>query len=199
MNHLLKFKKLHNRYFLMRHGESKANVANLIVSNPDIGISDYGLTEKGITQVKESIKTNKFLDGTTIIYCSDFKRTRETAYVVRYVLKSNQIHLTTKLRERFFGLWDTSSDKHYKNIWLEDNKNPDKQKNDVESTLQVQDRATKLIEELELKYKNKNILLVSHADCIQILMTGFLKIHPSKHREISHMHTAEIREIQLKE
>ena len=39
----------------MRHGESEANVAGVIVSDPEQGCHGYGLTEKGRLQVLHSV------------------------------------------------------------------------------------------------------------------------------------------------
>ena len=44
-----------NKYLIMRHGESEANVAGLIVSDPAIGCERYGLTELGRQQVLRSV------------------------------------------------------------------------------------------------------------------------------------------------
>ena len=42
---------LKNDYFLLRHGMSRANDANLIVSRLQNGVLDcYGLTEQGLEQ-----------------------------------------------------------------------------------------------------------------------------------------------------
>jgi hypothetical protein len=44
--------KKHNAFFGIRHGESEANVAGLIVSAPEVGTQKYGLTERGRRQVQ---------------------------------------------------------------------------------------------------------------------------------------------------
>ncbi len=43
-----------NTYLIMRHGESEANVADLVVSNPDIGCAKYGLTPLGKSQAEKT-------------------------------------------------------------------------------------------------------------------------------------------------
>ncbi|MBD3299907.1 MAG: hypothetical protein GF347_00995 [Candidatus Moranbacteria bacterium] len=77
---------LKNRDFIMRHGQSKANEKGIIISNPKDGVKNYGLTEIGRRQVKKSALKNKNLDKNAIIFCSDVKRTRETAGIVREVI-----------------------------------------------------------------------------------------------------------------
>lgn len=45
---------LHNRFFAIRHGQSKANVASIIASNPTTATVQYGLSEEGIAQAKRA-------------------------------------------------------------------------------------------------------------------------------------------------
>ena len=91
--------KLRNRYFILRHGESEANKADVISSNPNIATKIHGLTEQGKEQAKnaapalfnilrqqkeiishgiESFETN-FEPITIKIISSDFTRAIETA------------------------------------------------------------------------------------------------------------------------
>ena len=74
---------LRNRYFVMRHGESEANVLGVMVGDPRRGIEGFGLTDLGRRQALEAAALYKkshgpLLDGTEIV-ASDFRRTRETA------------------------------------------------------------------------------------------------------------------------
>ena len=49
--------RLHNRYFLVRHGESTLDVRNQILSNPSYKYdTTYGLTAKGVEQVHEAAR-----------------------------------------------------------------------------------------------------------------------------------------------
>ena len=80
------FKKLKNRYFIIRHGESKANVAHILLSHPKDGMASFGLSPKGKKQVKISVlknKKSKLLDSDVIIYSSDFLRAKETAEIAK--------------------------------------------------------------------------------------------------------------------
>ena len=184
----------------MRHGKSKANAKEIIVSNPDIGTKEYGLVEEGRQQVIESVtktKNEHILDKKTIIVSSDFTRTKETAEIAKDILKAKEIILTPKLRERYFGNWDKKHSRHYQNVWIDDINDPHHKNNDVESTDEVLDRTTGLITELEGQFDGKKILLVSHGDALQILQTGFEKVDSSQHRNLVHLNTAEIRELTL--
>lgn len=197
MNHLQNAPKLNNTYYILRHGQSKANTKNLIISDPKTGTKSYGLTEKGKKQVKESIQKNKQLNKNTIIYTSDFKRARQTAQIAKQMLKAQKIHMTRLLRERHFGNYENTHNKNYNKVWQHDKKDPNHTNENVESTNNVLKRTTRLIKRLEKTYKNKNILLVAHGDSLQILQTGFLKQDPSSHRNIKHLDVAEVRKIEI--
>jgi broad specificity phosphatase PhoE len=61
----------------------------------------------------------------------------------------------------------------------------------------VLDRVTALVADLERRHAGRDILLVSHGDTLQILEAGFLRLDPSRHRRLSPLATAEIRELRL--
>jgi len=188
-------KKLKNRYFIIRHGESKANVKGILLSHPREGSMSFGLSKKGRKQVKDSVAKNNLLDSDVVIYSSDFLRAKETAEIVKRLLSIKKINLHKNLRERYFGKYDKTSLNNLITIWKEDKVNPNHKHSKVESPNKVLKRTIVLITKLEKKFKNKKILLVSHGDVLQILQTSFLNKSPSQHREIPHLETAEIREL----
>jgi broad specificity phosphatase PhoE len=200
MNHLLSLSSLRNRYFILRHGRSLANDQDLIVSHPDDGVPHFGLTEEGRRQVAsgvaDAIRKHR-LDETTIIVTSDFARTRETAEIAGSLLGTPEIILTPKLRERFFGSWDKQHNSHYQNVWDDDAVDGHHKHHNVESTHEVLTRTTSLIVELEQRYSDRNILLVSHGDALQILQTAFERVDSSQHRRLPHLETGEIRRLEL--
>lgn len=196
MNNIPTQAPLKNTYVLMRHGRSIANDEGIIISDPKKGISGYGLSTTGKEEALNASKDAKemnTLDSGVIIFSSDFARTRETAEIVANTLEAAAPTLTPKLRERFFGEWDGKENSNYEKIWSNDEQDSNHTASGVESVSDVLDRATELIEELERTYTGKTILLVSHGDTLQILQTAFANTEPSAHREINHLHTAEIR------
>lgn len=193
-----KIAKLKNRYFIIRHGESKANVAHILLSHPKEGMVSYGLSPKGKKQVKASVlknKKSKVLDSDIIIYSSDFLRAKETAQIAQKLLGIKKINFHKNLRERYFGKYDKTSLDNIKIAWEHDKKNPNHKHQGVESPNKVLKRILALIAQLEKKYKGKKILLVSHGDVLQILHTYFSGKPVSHHRLIPHLETAEIREL----
>lgn len=201
MNNLKELNNLKNRYFVLRHGESKTNVLGIILSEPQSGTTEFGLSDKGREQVRESVKESfekGVLDKDTIIVSSDFARARETAKIAKKVLDAEMVIISKDLRERNFGNFERTENSNYQKVWDDDKLNPDHKINNVESANEVQKRVTSLILNLEGDFEGKKILLVSHGDALQILQTGFLKISASKHRGVSHLNTAEIRELNFK-
>lgn len=186
-----------NRYYIMRHGESEANVARLIVSDPKIGITRYGLTANGLEQVANSVKASNLEEKITMIYSSDFIRAKETAHIAASICRIETIYYTPLLRERFFGNHDGKDDSLYEAVWKEDSGNPDNRKDEVESPNQVKERVITLIKECEQKHKGETILLVSHGDALQILLAALSGIEPHKHRTIPHLDKSEVRELEI--
>ncbi len=198
MNYLLEIDRLSNRYFAMRHGHSIANQQGIIVSYPENGCDRFGLSELGRAQVKESLQNFGLLDANTIIVSSDFSRARESAEIASALFHSDEsINLDCRLRERNFGELELASDSGYAEVWQEDAENPDSQLRGVESVNQVMTRVTSVVAEYEDRYTGTTILLVSHGDALQILQTAFARMDGSSHRQLDHLHTAQIRQLQF--
>jgi probable phosphoglycerate mutase len=197
MNHLSGVDRLANRFSVMRHGQSKANAAGIIVScigNDRRG--DYGLTELGREQALAAAG-HCGLPRDTVICSSDFSRARQTAEIVRARLGAAEVARAEALRERCFGEWDGSVTGNYARVWAADETDPHLANGDVEPAAAVLNRTTALIMDLERRYSGRDILLVSHGDPLQILQAGFLGIDPSRHRSLPALETAEIRRLRL--
>ena len=185
---------LTNYYYVMRHGQSEANVAGIIASDPSVGCTAYGLTDTGKTQALESIASSSDITANTHILSSDFLRARETADIVHKAIKGKYpLHFTEKLRERFFGELNGQSDRHYQDVWTLDKDNPDHHEYGAESANDVVARTAQLISVLEKQFSNETFLLVAHGDVLQLLQTWFQGVPASEHRQLPHLDTAEIR------
>lgn len=181
---------LKNTYFVIRHGESKANVEGIIISDLERGqLDDYSLSEKGKEEVENS--ASSFKENDFVILSSPFSRCLETANI----FKKGEVIVDERLRERYFGDFEGKENSNYQKVWEEDKKDPSHKNFGVESVLEVLERMLSVISDLEKKYENRAILLVSHGDPLQILQTWFEDIPSSLHREIDHLKTAEIRKL----
>ena len=177
----------------MRHGRSLANEEGIIISLIENGGDSYGLTKGGKEQVRSAIVDQTVLNSDTLIFSSDFLRAKETASLVGDILKTQTPQSSPLLRERYFGDFEKTDDSHYKKVWQEDIKNNDNTLMNVESPRAVLTRFKKFIQELEGLYDQKQILIVSHGDILQIGMTWPAGISPGQHRSLNHLETAEIR------
>ncbi|MGF1704359.1 MULTISPECIES: histidine phosphatase family protein [Enterovibrio] len=186
-----------NSYFLMRHGQSKANVADKVVSDPNIGCHQYGLSPLGEEQAVASALAVKDA-GISVIVCSDFTRTRETAALVAKTLSIDTPIQDIRLRERFFGTWEGKSSDAYEQVWARDAVSSSQTDNGVESTEQVRKRTMDAILALENQFSDQVILLVSHGDALQILTTAFSDIPAGQHRTLPHHETGDIKPLAAK-
>lgn len=185
--------KTRNRYYLLRHAQSEANRDGVICSHPSNGLKLCGLTEEGVAQVREALKTHPFTQGETVIYASDFMRARQTAEIAAEIIGTGHVHFTPLLRERFFGDYEGRSQDYYHVVWNHDLGNPSNRDHDVESPLEVRARVLKLIGQCEEAHETKTILLVSHGDTLQILVTAFIGLSPDRHRDIPPIGNCDIR------
>jgi len=198
MNHLSDTDQLANRYHAMRHGQSKANEAGVIVSRIETDRDgDWGLSELGRRQAQETAGRCG-LPADTVICSSDFARARQTAEIVRARLSAPEVTLSEELRERCFGDLEGTPAANYARVWQADNAGAGGQAGSgIESADAVLDRATALVAGLERRYAGRDVLLVSHGDTLQILQAGFQRMEASAHRRLPHLDTAQIRELRL--
>jgi probable phosphoglycerate mutase len=202
MNHLSGGHRLANRYHAMRHGQSRANVAGVIVSGIESDRrGDWGLSELGREQVLAAAR-DCGLPADTLICSSDFSRARQTAEIVRARLGAPPVLVAVALRERWFGDLEGTATGNYAQAWAADEAGGgDTGGGDtgagVEPAAAVLDRGTALVAELERRYAGRDILLVSHGDTLQILQAGFLRMDPAAHRRLPPLGVAEIRALQL--
>lgn len=197
-NHLSGVDRLANTFSVMRHGQSLANVAGVIVSCIENGRrSDYGLSKLGRAQALETARACG-LPGDTIICSSDFSRARQTAEIMRAHLDAPEIRLAEELRERCFGEWEGSGTDNYARVWAADETDSAQDGTGVEPVAAVLDRTTALIVDLERRHSGRHILLVSHGDTLQILQAGFLRMSAARHRSLPALQLAEMRQLRLR-
>ncbi|KAL7545575.1 hypothetical protein ACHAWF_008923 [Thalassiosira exigua] len=218
-NHLIQRTSLAQSYYALRHGQSLANVAKIISSDPKISTVQHGLSDLGKEQARAAGESfaaeyashsNDNCQGIAI-FSSDFTRARETASIFAEALAHSEIPLYTgdivlekRLRERYFGELNGGSDVRYQEVWDVDVRNPNHNEFGVESANLVLERTTCFVNELEEKMQadvpglHWKCILVAHGDVLQIMQTGFLKHEDaSRHRSLQHLETATIRGLSL--
>lgn len=187
---------LRNRYYLMRHGRSRANAEGIILSDPRDGTIRWGLTEEGRKQIRKGVMDameKGLLTGKIIIFSSDFLRAWESAVLASELLDAEPPVREKRLRERYFGEYDKTSDDNYPLVWERDEGNGANNHRNVETPDHVRDRFRSLISDLENRFQGRDILLVSHGDALQIGQTWFDGKPSHCHRRLKHLETGEIR------
>lgn len=151
------------KLLVARHGETKENVIGMLQGN-----MDTILDEKGKKQALELGEKLENLD-IDLIFCSPKKRTFETA-IIAY--PESKIILDERLKSRNHGEFQGKSRNE---INLEDYWNIKKnvQYESAESVKDLFNRVKNFIEELKIKYSDKNILIVTHSGIVRILYYYF--------------------------
>lgn len=183
---------LRNTFYLLRHGQSTANVAGIISSSRSLMNSDkHGLTPVGVeqgqasaTQLKDLVlatsKENEDMAKQIVFYSSPFARAKETAqacldtFLEEHMGDMNDwevspsVELVDGLIERYFGQVDDIDINTYALVWPIDMLNVTNTKYDVESVAAVATRIRETILSIDSQHSNKHIVLTSHADVLQI-------------------------------
>ncbi|WP_386080957.1 histidine phosphatase family protein [Vreelandella sp. F11] len=170
-----------NCYLLMRHGHSQANQQGVIVSSPERGIENFGLSEYGEQQLAQLVADWQWPVPSRVVH-SDFLRTRQTAAYVaaRFGLVPS---VDTRLRERHFGELEGQGDDRYPSIWALDAEDAEHRHYQVETLSGVASRMQAVIAAWEQQVSGETILLVSHGDPLQILLTALANKPLTQHRE----------------
>jgi len=143
-----------NNYWLMRHGQAESNIVNVTSFGKE---ATDPLTAEGVAQVKESAKIFSTKDKIDLIISSPFRRARETAELTagELGLPVDEIIFDDRLREAGPGIFDGQNWPGYYLV-------SEQTESGLETLSQIRIRVSSLLFELENKYKNKRILLVSH-------------------------------------
>jgi broad specificity phosphatase PhoE len=171
----------HNRYLLMRHGHSQANAQRLIISTPRRGLSAYGLSPQGEAQLEALLVDWRWPAPTRILH-SDFLRTTETARRVAAHF-GLELQPEPRLRERDFGDFEGLPDSRYGDVWAHDARDPEHHEYGVESVASVAARMQGVIASLEQALRDETVLLVSHGDPLQIMLTALEGRLLTEHRD----------------
>jgi len=204
---------LRHRYYALRHGQSLANVAGVISSDPEVATVHHGLSDAGWEQARAAARAvcdearTRGLDGVAIV-SSDFKRAWQTAEAVRAGCLASGVRVwpvadvdpELSLRERSFGELTGGPDDRYDDVWVEDARSATHECYDVECLDSVRVRACGVVERLEACAELEGtwmVVLVAHGDVLQILQTAFASVDVRTHRSLEHLQTATLRRLGL--
>lgn len=154
-----KISKPNNNYIFIRHGQAEHNARNITNGNPGRR-DDYKLTEKGVDQVRDTIKDLK-KKNIDIIYSSDFLRTKQTAELIADEIGA-EIVFDERLRETNVGDLDGQPTDDYHNFFNNTLEKFKKPAPNGENLRDISKRVWDFVSEMEKEHKDNNILIVSH-------------------------------------
>ena len=168
-----------NSFYVIRHGEALSNAKKFTSSWPEKNKNP--LTKKGISQIKKSLKNLSKLN-IDLIVSSDIERTKETAKIIKDSLNIKTLLFDKRLREIDFGDLNQKSTSEYRKLFSSsfDQFSISPQKG--ENLKEVKSRMISAFKNINQKYKNKNILIVSHEDPIRVLSGALIGL---SNKEIS--------------
>lgn len=161
-----------NTFYIVRHGQTNWNILGKTQGH---GNSD--LTESGESQARELADSmiNYPIDH---IYSSDLGRAVKTAQIIGEKINI-EVEKTKNLREMGFGVWeglliDEIKKYHAKtyDIWRNEPHLVNIEQG--ENLHIIKERIDKFIKEINEKYDNKHILLVSHSVTVRVMLLSFL-------------------------
>lgn len=167
--------------YLLRHGETVHSKKGGFC-----GDLDPELTEDGLLMANafaEAYRTLKW-NG---VYVSPMKRTIATAAPLCQAI-GIEMEMRAGLKEIRYGLWEEKTTEFVKETYPDDYVrwltepawNPP---TEGETAVQVASRASLVISEIEEKYKDGNVLVVSHKATIRIILCGLLGIDLGRYRD----------------
>lgn len=183
--------------WVLRHGESTANVEGLIVSMPGPrALSEVGLTERGRHQARAAARRARALGlgPDALIVSSDFARARETAEEFARALGAAAPRLDQRLRERSFGHHDEGPASAYDGVWAID-RDRGVHDGEVEQVAAVAQRVLEVLREADAAAGTAPVVLVAHGDVLQIALALGAGRDPHDHREVLPLGNAELRRL----
>lgn len=150
-----------NKYFVMRHGEADSNAKNIVSSDNSV---PSNLTEKGKEEIKKTISELKN-KGINLIITSPLNRTVQTASIVakELGLDEKDILVDERIREINCGEFNGKSIFDYRAQFKDlEEKMYKASAGGGESVEDVRVRSGEFIYDIDKKYSDKNILVVTH-------------------------------------
>ncbi len=153
-----------NTYFALRHGESETQLLGIVADSN----SKYHMTDLGKEQIRLAAEKLK-KENIDIIIHSDVLRTTEAARIVAEVLGVKEVLKDTRVREINVGIFNGRPTKEYNGFYSSAEEYFAKAPPEGESLSDLRARLMGFMQDIDRKYRNKKILIISHEYPIWIL------------------------------
>jgi broad specificity phosphatase PhoE len=167
--------------YLLRHGETAYSKTGGYCGELDPALTDDGLQmAKAFAEAYHTLEWNA-------VYVSPMQRTITTAAPLCDAT-GVKMELRPGLKEIRYGLWEGQTTEFVKRNYPDDYEhwltepawNPP---TEGETAVQIASRASLVISEIEGKYKEGNVLVVSHKATIRIILCALLGIDLGRYRD----------------
>lgn len=186
--------KFSNNYFILRHGEAASNKEDFVSCWPEK--RENPVTAKGRKQIQKTILKLK-KEKIDLIFSSDVLRAKQTAQMVAEEL-GLKINFDKRLREIDVGIFNGKSIEEWNNYFVTKAEKFTKRAPGAENRRDIKKRMIDFIKDIDKKYKNKTILIISHQDILMILesaVKGFSEKETIKKWEKLRIDTGEYRRL----
>lgn len=162
------------RLFLLRHGETHANIEQRYQGQGESDLSELGLEEA--FELSKFLKKEKF----SAVYSSTLSRSHQTAKIIAKAHSLDVVRIPEMI-ERHYGIWENMTfeeiKKKYSKMYKSWLLNPGKTTiPKAESLISVQKRGVKAIEMMAIKHKGKTICVVGHGGLNRTILFHYMNI-----------------------
>ncbi len=158
-----------NTFYFARHGLAENNVR--VVHSSYMENDPIDLVEEGVLQAEAMAKQLKKLGGVDLIVSSDVRRTKHTAEIIAKTLKC-PIEYDARLREWNLGIWNGKPCAGMHHV-LPFDKRWTEAPEGGETWTELQKRMVAAVKDINQKYRNKRILVISHGDPLWLVRQYF--------------------------
>jgi isoleucyl-tRNA synthetase len=161
-----------NKYFLLRHGQTIYQKENRDLIYLDTENFSLEITEDGKKMIEKQVKIleEKNID---LIFSSPYLRTKQSAQIASKIL-GKEIIFDERLVDIKMGEFEGKPTSVYDDFFISKKLGFTQHQKDGENWADVLKRMKEFFNDVEDKYQNKNILIVSHGEPLWLL-AGFLK------------------------
>ena len=155
-----------NTLYLVRHGEAQSNAQGVI--NADLANNHYALTDKGVADITK-LGAQLATQHIDLIVASPFLRTQQTAEIIA---RATGATVVTDDRLKEFDMGSFEGQKARESFfatfpkWPQDADEEARAHYGVEQEAHLTARLQSFVDELNKKYQDKNIVVVSHGDTL---------------------------------
>ena len=191
---------LHNHYHEMRHTDAESNAKRILAGDPAIALTGFGATSEGKAKLAHIVRQRHEAGEPVpdLIVATDLRRGAESAHLYSKTLGGAPVViLDPRLRERFWGVWEGTDENNCFHVYAHDRRDLHSHPHQAETVASMVGRVSSLILDLEQTYTGKRIVLIGHADILQMVDFVFSQPDIAHYTDIPYLKNAEIRKLEF--